>query len=62
MSTDTNLVQKDSTETEDELLGSIGFMFDAQRARSSKSVTFSNGLEINIRLIGGDPGSVRDQL
>jgi predicted nicotinamide N-methyase len=39
--------------------GSIGFMFDAEHHRVTKKVDFNNGLIIDLRLIGEDPGHVQ---
>ena len=42
------------------LLGSIGFMFDANHSRKIKSISFRNeGIKIslNLKLIGEDPGN-----
>jgi hypothetical protein len=37
------------------ILGSIGFMFDAQHKRESKEVDIK-GIVVKLRLIGEDPG------
>lgn len=39
--------------------GSIGFMFDAEHNRITKKVDFNDGIIINLRLIGEDPGHVQ---
>ena len=41
---------------EEGFLGSIGFMFDAQHVRLTKTVTFGDNISLQLRLIGEDPG------
>jgi hypothetical protein len=42
-------------ESNEDCLGSIGFMFDAQHARCTKSISFG-GMNLKLRMIGEDPG------
>ena len=44
---------------DDVCLGAIGFMFDAQHARCTKKLSFESGINVEIRLIGEDPGHVQ---
>ena len=41
---------------EEDFLGSIGFMFDAQHVRVLKTVSFNDGIQLQLNLIGEDPG------
>jgi len=44
---------------EEEDLQSVGFLFDSCHARSTRKFDFGNGVEVNLRLIEGDPGHVQ---
>jgi predicted nicotinamide N-methyase len=44
---------------DEEDLGSIGFMFDAQHQKVLKLVEFSSKIAINLKLIGDQPGHVQ---
>ena len=43
-------------------LDSIGFMFDAQHSKTSKSFSFSNKIDLQVSLIDNDPGHVQSGL
>lgn len=49
----------DESDNGEDFLGSIGFMFDAQHVRVSKTVYFSDGIQLKLNLIGEDPGTWR---
>lgn len=49
----------DEEDDDDVCLGAIGFMFDAQHARCTKHLSFGSGIDVEIRLIGEDPGHVQ---
>lgn len=38
---------------------SIGFMFDRLHSRTEQSISFTNGIAINLTSIGNDPGHVQ---
>lgn len=41
---------------EENFLGAIGFMFDAQHIRLTKTVCFRDNISLQLKLIGEDPG------
>ena len=43
-------------EEEEGFLGSIGFMFDAQHVRLTKTVSFGQDITLHLKFIGEDPG------
>lgn len=49
----------DESDNGEDFLGSIGFMFDAQHVRVSKTVCFGDGIQLKLSLIGEDPGEWR---
>ena len=57
---ESEIVMSDFAETEEEeeegFLGSIGFMFDAQHVRLTKTVCFGEHISLQLKLIGEDPG------
>lgn len=42
---------------EESFLGAIGFMFDAQHIRLTKTVCFRDNISLQLKLIGEDPGA-----
>ena len=53
------MVDNEDDDDDENCLGAIGFMFDAQHARCTKHLHFDENIHLEIRLIGEDPGHVQ---